>query len=85
MPDKKEKTISYRRAVWLDGTHGLTLEKCLKDAHINLKTIDERTIVPHGQEKKSINSKDSLSSGIFLHITVDTCDSRKFHPAGFAR
>lgn len=72
MADKKEKTISYRRAVWLDGTHGLTLEKCLKEAHKNLKTIDERTIAQHGQEKKSINSKDGPSGGIFLHITVDT-------------
>ena len=72
MAEKKEKTISYRRAVWLDGTQGLTLEKCLKEAHKNLKTIEERTIVYQGQEKKSINSKDGSSGGIFLHVTADT-------------
>jgi hypothetical protein len=72
VPDKREKTISYRRAVWLEGVHGLTLEKCLKDALRNLKTVDERTVIQHGQHKKCLNSKDGSSGGVFLHFAVDT-------------
>src|SRR5262249_13668434 len=72
MSDKKEKMISYRRAVWVDGVKGLTLEKCLREAHKNLKTIEERTIIQHGQHKKSVKPRDGSSGGMFLHITVET-------------
>ncbi len=72
MADKKEKTLSYRRAVWLEDAHGLTLEKLLKEAHLNLKTIEDRTIVHGGQHTKSIKPRELSSGGMYLHLTVDT-------------
>jgi hypothetical protein len=72
MADKKEKTISYRRAIWVEGKTGITLERCLKDALKNLKTIEERTVSQQGQEKKIISSREPSNGGVLLHITADT-------------
>ena len=72
MPEKREKTLSYRRAAWLEEGHGLTLEKCLKEAHRNLKSVEERTVVYQGQHTKSLNFKEASAGGAFLHIATDT-------------
>ncbi len=72
MVDKREKTLSYRRAVWFDEASGLTLEKCLREAHKNLKNIGERTIVHGDQHTCSAKQKDGPSGGMFLHLTADT-------------
>lgn len=72
MVDQKEKTLSYRRAEWLVEDGGLTLEKCLRDAHNNLKTIPERTIKAGGQELKSAKHADATGGGLFVHVTVET-------------
>lgn len=71
MVDQKEKTLSYRRAEWLDNKGGLTLEKCLRDAHKNLKNISERTISYGGHEMTSAAQKDR-AGGLLLHLTSDT-------------
>ncbi len=72
MPDKREKTLSYRRAAWLEEGHGLTLERCLKDAHKNLTTVEERTIIRQGTHTKCLNFKETSAGGVFLHLTADT-------------
>lgn len=68
---KRDKTVSYRRAEWVSGVMGLTLQKCLADALANLKTIDERTIVRGGTHTRSLKHKVG-TGGIYLHITADT-------------
>jgi hypothetical protein len=74
MADKREKTISYRRAEWLTNVpRGTTLESCLRDAHAKLKTVDERTIIrDNGQRIKSANKLSPRDGGFFLHIIADT-------------
>ena len=56
MANKREKTLSYRRAEWLtDIPKATTLESCLRDAHNKLKTVDERTIIrDNGQCVRSV-------------------------------
>ncbi len=74
MAQKREKTLSYRRAEWLAGIpKGTTLESCLKAAHSILKTVEERTIIRDGgQHVKAIGKLAPRDGGIFLHIVADT-------------
>lgn len=72
VPSKREKTISYRRAAWVDGVHGITLERCIRDAHANLKSVDERTIGFGGHLTKSAKQRNRTAGGLFLHLTVET-------------
>src|SRR5262245_43028230 len=74
MAEKREKTLSYRRAEWLSAIpRGTTLESCLRDAHNTLKTVDERTIVrDSGQCIRSANKLARRDGGFFLHLTADT-------------
>lgn len=68
---KREKTVSYRRAEWVSGVMGLTLQKCLTDALTNLTTVDERTIIRGGTYTRVLKHKAG-SGGLFVHITSDT-------------
>jgi hypothetical protein len=74
MADKREKTLSYRRAEWLEEPPGsLTLEQLLKSAHRKLKSVAERTILRDtGQCIRSVKKKEPQTGGIFVHLTVDT-------------
>jgi hypothetical protein len=75
MADKKEKTVSYRRAVWVDGVSGIDLEWCIREAHANLKTVDERTIGYSGtltRSAKQKNVRPDGKSGLLLHLVTDT-------------
>lgn len=72
VPSRREKTISYRRAVWVDGVLGITLESCIRDAHTKLKSLDERTIGHGGQLTKSAKQRNRTAGGLFLHLTVET-------------
>ena len=74
MAEKREKTLSYRRAEWLatvpDGT---TLESCLRTAHNTLKTVEDRTIIrDSGQCIRSVKKLAPRDGGIFMHLTTDT-------------
>jgi hypothetical protein len=69
---RRDKTVSYRRAEWLPEVRGLTLEKCLKDALANLKTINERTIVEGGQHTRIVKHQNASHGGTYFHITSDT-------------
>ncbi|MGN6749910.1 MAG: hypothetical protein ACTHJS_15080 [Xanthobacteraceae bacterium] len=72
MADQREKTVSYRRAAWLPEVSGITLESCIRDAHFNLKTIDERTIGFGGRLTRSAKQKNATPSGMFIHLTTET-------------
>lgn len=69
---RREKTVSYRRAEWLPGVKGLTLEKCLKDALANLKTINDRTVVKGGQHTRIVKQQNVTAGGTYFHFTSDT-------------
>jgi hypothetical protein len=71
---KREKTISYRRGVWLNKDQSsTTLALCLKQAAVKLKSPDER-IIPrgNGQEIKLCILKPDKHGGFYLHLTVET-------------
>jgi hypothetical protein len=70
--DQREKTVSYRRASWLPEVSGITLEGCIRDAHLNLKTIDDRTIGFGGSLTRSAKQKNATPAGLFLHLTTET-------------
>lgn len=69
---KRDKTVSYRRAEWLAEVKGLTLEKCLREALTNQKTIDERTIVAGNQQTRCAKHKPISAGGLYLHLTTET-------------
>lgn len=69
---RRDKTVSYRRAEWLPEVKGITLEKGLKDALTNLKTIDERTIVKGGQHTRIVKHQNVAVGGTYFHLTSDT-------------
>jgi hypothetical protein len=72
LASKREKTVSYRRAAWFNGVQGITLERCIRDAHATLKSLQDRTIGHGGQLTKSAKQKNRSAGGLFLHITVET-------------
>ncbi len=74
MPDRREKTLSYRRADWLAGVPaGTTLESCLRTAHNTLKTVEDRTIIrDSGQCIRSVRKLAPHDGGIFIHLVTDT-------------
>jgi hypothetical protein len=72
MADKKEKTVSYRRAEWTDDVTGLTLERCIRDALAKLKTVSDRTIRLSGQDVILANHKNHSGGGLYLHIVTET-------------
>jgi hypothetical protein len=75
MADKKEKTVSYRRAIWVDSVSGIDLEWCIREAHAKLKTVDERTIGYSGTLTRSAKQKNVRSDGnggLLLHLVTDT-------------
>jgi hypothetical protein len=73
MASKREKTVSYRRAEWVnDDPSSLNLGMCLKQAADKLKSVDERTIVrASGQHVRLVSMKAS-KGGYLLHFTADT-------------
>jgi hypothetical protein len=73
MANKREKTVSYRRAEWLnDDPTSLNLGMCLKQAADKLKSVDERTIVrANGQHVRLVSMKGN-KGGYLLHFTADT-------------
>ncbi|HSQ21077.1 MAG TPA: hypothetical protein VLR92_11995, partial [Blastocatellia bacterium] len=72
--EKRDKTLSYRRAEWLaDRPRGTTLESCLRDAHNALKTVEERTVIrDSGQCIRSAKKLAPRDGGIFIHLIADT-------------
>ncbi|HEY1941532.1 MAG TPA: hypothetical protein VGH40_05350 [Roseiarcus sp.] len=73
MVDTREKIISYRHAEWLGDAKHVTLERCLRDTHSNLKTIEDRTVKTTADQFIRCADFDvTATSGVLLHITADT-------------
>ena len=74
MSGAKQKTLSYRRAEWLEAVpKGTTLESCLRTAHNTLKTVEERTIIrDSGQCIRCVKKLAPRDGGVFLHLAADT-------------
>ena len=69
MVDKREKTISYRRAHWF--VPNMTLEKCIRAANKTLKTVGNRSVFHGDQIVKIAKVKDVTSGGLLLHLTTE--------------
>ena len=71
MTSAREKTLSYRRAGWFN-VSGLTLERCLKDAHNILKGVEDRTIIYGDQYVRSVKHRNVTGGGLLVHLTGET-------------
>jgi hypothetical protein len=73
LTDKREKTVSYRRAEWLtDDPKSMSLSGFIKQASDKLTTVDERTITRDSGQEIKLASLKASRSGFLLHFTVDT-------------
>ncbi len=73
MADKKERTVSYRRADWLiQQPESINLASCIKQSSVRLKTVDERTIQRANGQLIRLASLKGRSEGYLLHLTVET-------------
>lgn len=70
MPEKRTKTLSYRRAEWF--APALVFQTCINQALGNLKTISDRTIISADQYIRCAKVRAHGKGGILLHITVET-------------
>lgn len=72
MPKHKTKTLSYRRAVWLEGSDK-TLETYLREAIKKKKTVSSRSFgKPGDQIVKGLVVRPLRAGGVILHITAET-------------
>ena len=74
MADKREKSISYRRAQWLvDDPASINLASCIKQAAVKLTTVAERTVPRNnGKFVRLAMLSPESKGGLYLHLTEDT-------------
>ena len=74
MADKKERTVSYRRAEWIIKNPGsITLSSALQQAAAKRTTVEARTIVrDNGQLLKLATLTPDKHGGFYLHLTLET-------------
>lgn len=72
MAGQREKTLSYRRAERFTSSTAPELEKCVRQALKQLKTIEERTINRDGRSAKVAKDQEASPAGLFLHIATET-------------
>ncbi|MBG6158233.1 hypothetical protein IWQ52_004291 [Labrenzia sp. EL_159] len=74
MANKKEKTLSYRRTMWLnDNPQSINLQMCIKQASDKLKSIEDRTIGRgNGQLMKLLKLDSDNNGALQLHFSVET-------------
>ena len=74
MAERRDKTLSYRRAEWVNANPAsINLAQCIKQATDTLKSIDDRTIVrENGQHVKLLKIKADRQGGLSLHISIET-------------
>jgi hypothetical protein len=74
MTEKREKTVSYRRAQWLvDNPASINLAMCVKQAAQKLRTNAERTLArSNGQLIRLAAVETDDEDGHYLHLVVDT-------------
>jgi hypothetical protein len=68
----RNKTLSYRRAEWFGSGNTPGLEKCIRQALSQLKTVEDRTIHRDGRTAKVARASDSTTGGLLLHIATET-------------
>src|SRR5690606_10988651 len=70
----REKTVSYRRAVWFTADGGeLNFEQLVRDAHAQLTTVSDRKFKrANGQFVKSIWTAPERGGGFYMHIVAET-------------
>jgi hypothetical protein len=66
----REKTINYRRAMWLSG--GRSLESYIREAVPLLPTVSDRTYLADSGRVVKLLSIDQRSPGWLLHISAET-------------
>jgi hypothetical protein len=66
----REKTINYRRAMWLSGSR--TLESYIKEAAPVLPTVSDRTYISDSGRVVKFLSVDPRTPGWLLHISAET-------------
>jgi hypothetical protein len=74
MADKRQKTVSYRRAQWVnEDPASINLAMCIRDAAAKLTTFADRTVARGGGQLVSLAAIDTdASKGHYLHIVADT-------------
>lgn len=72
MATLREKTLSYRRAEWVGGGNTPGLERCIRQALAQLKTVEDRTINRNGRNAKVAKAEDGQTGGLLLHIATET-------------
>jgi hypothetical protein len=72
LADKKDKSLSYRRALWLNADPtSISLASCIKQSTTTLTTVEERTVErENGQRVQLAAMKTDNKGGISLHLTV---------------
>jgi hypothetical protein len=70
MKEFREKTIGYRRALWLAGTR--SLESYIREAWRILPDIRDRTYVRNDDQEVKILTVGENTPGLLLHISADT-------------
>jgi hypothetical protein len=73
MAARREKTLNYRRAAWVDENTTMSLEHYIKQMDDKLQTVNEKTISRgDGQHIKIAKLKLNNIGGVFMHIVTDT-------------
>ena len=74
MAKLRDKTISYRRAVWFTiDEKDRNLEKLIQSAHNKLRTISDRKFKrSDGQYVKGIWQKSEKRGGLYIHVAAET-------------
>jgi hypothetical protein len=75
MADKRDKVISYRRAVWwIEKPDTITLSMCIAQAIAKLPKLDDRQVPRNGGQELTLAkiTPDDDNKGFLLHITLDT-------------
>src|SRR5438105_2685708 len=69
MPEKRSKTVSYRRAHWF--TPAQVFQDCITEALQKLTTVPQRTILYGGQHVRCAKIENK-KGGLLLHLTAET-------------
>jgi hypothetical protein len=72
MEDMREKTISYRRAHWLNENPTVTLEKYVRNANQKLAALTDRWVLLGDQTVRLAKPKNAATGGLLLHLTTET-------------
>jgi hypothetical protein len=73
MVDKRDKTVSYRRALWLnENPETINLGMCISLMAAKLTVVSDRIVRRGDQELKLVGFLAQPDKGHFLHITIET-------------